>query len=403
MNCESAGPIPLVDQYPRQKSDEFLSLDHYQLLVEAGLGLLSSLGHLEELLDNTLDYALRITRAQAGNVYLVQEDTLKFRASRNLILDAQGGTNFREEKRSALSEDKIASHVALTGELLFIEDVYNLPSHLPLHFAREIDQDSGFRTQSMLVIPLIGLENRITGVLQLINHQNEFGVAPFPPSLEIAARTLAAEVGVSLQNTLLQQQLRSAEEETVYRLCLAAETRDNETAGHLHRTSRYMHLLAFSFRGQRIWAKRLEASAPLHDIGKIGIPDGILNNNGPLTAAEWETMRTHTTIGHRILVGSSSDLLRLGADIALSHHEKWDGSGYPQGIPGETIPIEGRLMALVDVFDALTTRRPYKDAWPLRDAFAHIQKESGRHFDPSLVELFFENREAVVSICKRFS
>ena len=218
MNSERAGPMPLIDQYPRQKCDAFLSLDHYQLLVEAGLGLLSSLGILEELLDNTLDYALRITRAQAGNVYLVQDDTLKFRASRNLILDAQGGANFREEKRSALSEDKIASHVALTGELLFIEDVYNLPSHLPFHFAREIDQDSGFRTQSMLVIPLIGLENRITGVLQLINHQNEIGVAPFPPSLEIAARTLAAEVGVSLQNTLLQQQLRSAEEETVYRL-----------------------------------------------------------------------------------------------------------------------------------------------------------------------------------------
>jgi putative two-component system response regulator len=136
----------------------------------------------------------------------------------------------------------------------------------------------------------------------------------------------------------------------------------------------------------------------MHDVGKIGIPDAILQKPGPLNAEEWEIMKRHATIGAEIIGEEDSDLMRLARKIALTHHEKWDGSGYPLGLAEEEIPVCGRIVALADVFDALTSERPYKTAWPVEKAFALIEEEAGSHFDPKLVRLFLDSNEAVLKI-----
>jgi response regulator RpfG family c-di-GMP phosphodiesterase len=135
-------------------------------------------------------------------------------------------------------------------------------------------------------------------------------------------------------------------------------------------------------------AELLRHASALHDVGKVGIPDEILSKPGPLDAGEWETMQTHTTIGASILSGSASPLVQLSETIALTHHERWDGTGYPRGLSGEQIPLAGRICAICDVFDALLSERPYKSPWPYRDAVAEIASEAGSHFDPELVEAF---------------
>lgn len=186
--------------------------------------------------------------------------------------------------------------------------------------------------------------------------------------------------------------------QVVRRLGRAAEYRDNETGNHILRMSKISALLA-----QRIgWCEEdcelmLHAS-PMHDIGKIGVPDHILLKPGKLTPEEWEIMKTHVDIGAEILADSDTDLLVLGRSIALSHHEKWDGTGYPNGLAGEAIPMEGRIAAMADVFDALTSVRPYKKAWPVEDAVAYVKDQSGRQFDPSLVPVFVDSLPEIMRI-----
>ncbi|MES9964523.1 MAG: two-component system response regulator [Candidatus Sedimenticola sp. 20ELBAFRAG] len=176
----------------------------------------------------------------------------------------------------------------------------------------------------------------------------------------------------------------------IQRLGRAAEYKDNETGMHIMRMSNYSRLLAQAAGMDDTWVELLYNAAPMHDIGKIGIPDSILLKPGKLDAQEWETMKTHCDIGARIIGRhSDSDLLRLARSVALTHHEKWNGSGYPHGLAGENIPLVGRIVAIADVFDALTSIRPYKDAWPVDKAVEWMKSESGQHFDPDLVEKFF--------------
>ncbi|MBI5782560.1 MAG: HD domain-containing protein, partial [Gammaproteobacteria bacterium] len=142
---------------------------------------------------------------------------------------------------------------------------------------------------------------------------------------------------------------------------------------------------------------------PMHDIGKVGIPDKILLKPGKLTAEEWEIMKTHTTIGYDVLRDSSSPLLRMGADIAHSHHEKYNGQGYPRGLVGETIPIAGRIVAVADELDALLSVRPYKQAWNLKDALEQMRRESERHFDPDCVDIMLRHIDTILDIQKKFA
>jgi len=197
-----------------------------------------------------------------------------------------------------------------------------------------------------------------------------------------------------------QDELRRTRLESLMMLGKAAEYRDNETGLHVQRMARYSELLADAYGWNSSACDLILHAAPMHDIGKIGIPDRILQKPGPLTPDEWVIMRQHTEIGAEIIgqFGGGSELFVMARSIALSHHEKWNGSGYPLGLKGEAIPIEGRIVALADVFDALTTRRPYKEAWPLEKAIVLLQDEAGEHFDPTLSELFIERMPQVRKI-----
>ncbi|SFR64958.1 putative two-component system response regulator [Marinobacter daqiaonensis] len=194
------------------------------------------------------------------------------------------------------------------------------------------------------------------------------------------------------------RELQETRLEIIRRLGHAAEYRDEETGNHIIRMSKMCALLARKLGWSEARCDLILNASPMHDIGKIGIPDAILLKPGKLEPEEWETMKTHAEIGARLLAGNDSDLLSMAREIALSHHEKWDGSGYPAGLAGEDIPITGRIAALADVFDALTSERPYKRPWSLEDAVALIRDNRGKHFDPELVDLFLADVESFVAI-----
>ena len=178
----------------------------------------------------------------------------------------------------------------------------------------------------------------------------------------------------------------------------AAEYKDNETGRHVIRMSEYSRILASAIGLHYEDCELIRIAAPMHDIGKIGIPDSVLLKPGKLNQDEWEIMKRHPEIGKNILGAQDSELLKLAASIAYTHHEKWNGEGYPRGLKGEDIPLEGRIIAIADVFDALTTSRPYKQAWPIEKAIKLLQDEAGHHFDPMLVPLFLRRIEDVLEV-----
>ena len=187
-------------------------------------------------------------------------------------------------------------------------------------------------------------------------------------------------------------------EELVNRLSRASEYRDPETGAHIERMALYSRLIAEAAGCGGAYAHELQKAAPMHDIGKIGIADMILLKPGRLTPEEMTVMRQHAAIGHRILANSDIPLLRLAAEIALSHHEKFDGTGYPNGLAGSAIPLSGRVVAIADVFDALTSTRPYKRSWTLEEARSFMIEQRGRHFDPTLLDAFLSRWDEVCTI-----
>ena len=199
-------------------------------------------------------------------------------------------------------------------------------------------------------------------------------------------------------------ELKETRLQIVQRLGLAAEYKDNETGLHVIRMSHYARLLGVAAGMDEAAADDLLHAAPMHDVGKIGIPDRILQKPGKLDADEWGVMQTHARIGADIIgEHAAGGMLALAREIALSHHEKWDGSGYPNGLAGEAIPLAGRIIAVADVFDALTSVRPYKRAWSVTDAVGYLQAQQGSHFDARLVELFVKELPAIDAIRLRWA
>ena len=218
-----------------------------------------------------------------------------------------------------------------------------------------------------------------------------------------AANQQLVKYADDLNSTILElqsahQELQEAYLDTISRLVLAAEHRDEDTGAHIVRMSRYSALIAEKLGLSAKDIQNILFAAPMHDIGKIGIPDSILMKRGKLTDEEFEIMKTHTTIGSKILTDSKAEVLKVAEQIALSHHEKWNGKGYPKGLSGAKIPLVGRIVGLVDVFDALISRRSYKDPYPIDVTLNIIKKERGQHFDPDVVDVFLENIEEILNI-----
>lgn len=241
------------------------------------------------------------------------------------------------------------------------------------------------------------LRLRLKWLLELKSAQEELRRAKENLEGTVARRTKDLRHALE-EVTRAQREIQAGHLDTIRRLTLAAEYKDHDTAGHIERIGRYSQVLGMAMHLQPGTIDLLLHAAPMHDVGKLGIPDSILLKPGPLDAEERTIMNTHTTIGGQILAGSTSPVIQMGERVALTHHEKWDGTGYPNGLAGEDIPIEARICSVVDFFDALTMDRPYRKAVPNDEVVRMILSESGTSFDPSIVEVFIDIRDEIEAI-----
>lgn len=235
------------------------------------------------------------------------------------------------------------------------------------------------------------------------------GATDFMARVRNLAQLRHAQLLLRDRALLLEEEVRAAtativrrELETLGVIGRAAEFKDTETGNHIQRVAHYTRILAEELALSRSEVDTLFHAAPLHDVGKVGIPDAVLLKPARLTPEEWRIMQGHTVIGHAILAESESSYLRAGAEVALTHHEKFDGSGYPAGLAGGDIPIGGRIVAVADVLDALMSRRPYKPPWSQKEALSHIAEQSGSHFDPAVVAALQRRLRDVVAIAERY-
>jgi response regulator RpfG family c-di-GMP phosphodiesterase len=225
---------------------------------------------------------------------------------------------------------------------------------------------------------------------------------PFSPDSLNLVKLFCNNVSIAYENAILREEIEGTQRDIVHMLGESIETRSKETGQHVRRVAEYCRLIALGMGHSEREAEILRIAAPLHDFGKIGVPDEILHKPCKLDAAEWEVMKTHASIGGDMLSKSKREILQTAAIIASQHHEKWDGSGYPAGLRGEAIHSFGRIAALADVFDALGSRRCYKDSWDMEKIFAFFVENRGTHFDPALVDWLLENREKMLAVRLRF-
>jgi putative two-component system response regulator len=236
----------------------------------------------------------------------------------------------------------------------------------------------------------------------------DFITKPINPAIvksRVSTHLALHDQNIALENKvkLRTEELNDTRLKIIHRLGRAAEFKDNETGLHVIRMSHYSKIIAEALNYDDQWPELIFNAAPMHDIGKIGIPDHILLKPGKLDEDEWELMRQHPQFGADIIGDHDSEILKMSKEIALTHHEKWDGTGYPNGLKGTDIPLFSRIIAVADVFDALTTERPYKKAWAVEDAVNFIDENSGAHFDPDLVVIFHEVLPSILEIKEKYS
>ena len=290
-------------------------------------------------------------------------------------------------------------------DLLILD--YMMPDINGLDFMGQLDPDPRARPPVLMVTASQDIEIRHRA---LENGANDFLIKPID-KVEFLARTrnmlALRRATVALENraswlasevAAATAELRAREQETILLLCRASEYRDPETGAHIQRMAHYSRLIAAELGLSVEEQDRILSAAPMHDIGKVGTPDTILLKPGRLNQEEMEVMRQHALIGYNILKSSEAKMLQLAAEIAYSHHERFDGTGYPNGLKGDAIPLAGRIVAVADVFDALTNVRPYKQAWTLDAARAFLLENSGGHFDPACVEALLRRWPEVLEI-----
>ncbi len=274
----------------------------------------------------------------------------------------------------------IVGHVAASGITLNIKDAYQ-----DQRFTHDIDKLTGYRTNSILAMPLKNVSGHIIGVFEAMNKNGN----PFNTDDEGILQLISSMAASGIENAQLYESLSQSQLETIYRLAVTAEYRDQQdTAIHLRHISEYSALIAHGLGLPEREVENIRYASPLHDIGKVGIADAILLKPGKLTAEEFEEIKKHTLYGAKILCNAESSLLQIACKVAGSHHEKYDGTGYPNRLKAEQISIYARIVSVADVFDALCSQRVYKPKWDPEKAREYINGEKGKAFDPSVVEAF---------------
>ena len=309
------------------------------------------------------------------------------------------------------SEEALAWSEANRPDLVLLD--YRMPSIDGLEFARRFRRSLSNRDVPIVLVTVVGDEPIRQAALDA--GVIDFLVKPVRPrELRARCRNLLQlrqqsesikQRALSLEQRLLSSmhEVEERERETLSRLARAIEYRDSGTSAYLERMAHVAGLIAEGLGMPEDEVRLIELAAPLHDIGKIAIPDEVLLKPGPLDAQQVSVMRRHPRIGHELLGGSQNRFIQVGALIALRHHERFDGSGYPDGLVGDEIPIEARIVAVADVFDALISPRPYKGPWTIDDALAYLKEQSGRLFDPQCVQALVDNRPRLEDICRRHS
>lgn len=399
----------------------------------AALGTkLGSAQDLGEVMDQSLRLARSFTDADAGSIWMVEPEGLRLVYTQNDTLQARLAPGERLPLSNVLiprDSSSIAGHVAVTGRPLRIDDVHALDPSLPYHFRGDFDRKIGYTTRSMLVFPLRDARDCVVGVLQLINARGRGRQGAVPPTFtkadEAAVELFAGMASLAVERAKLVRGV-------IMRTIATAEMRDpTETGAHVQRVAecavamydRWAAIHGIDDTERQRHRDELRIAAMLHDVGKVAIPDSILKKPGKLDEAEYRRMQTHSILGGRLFAEAATPYDEAARDVAVHHHEKWDGTGYPgrvsmealEALPaeleanpeapklrGDEIPLFARIVAVADVYDALTSRRAYKEAWAPEQVAEFLRKESGKHFDPELVGIALELQGYFQSVRARF-
>lgn len=371
----------------------------------------SGFSDTHSILDALLSLARKLVNAEAGTIYLVSGGGLNFAAAQNDKLFPASAANKFLYFNSSLPLDKssIAGYVATSGKPLNIDDVYNLPKGSEYAFNQQMDQAAGYRTKSVLTVPLTNGQGNTVGVLQLINARGLHGYGSFSEKMAEDTVKLAQMATIPLERSFLVIAM-------ILRILKTAALRDpSETSAHVQRVGSIAAELYHHWAAKKgidpeeiLFTKgQLRLAAMLHDVGKVGVPDAILMKPGKLNDQERNIMQTHSWLGASLFGKSEHIIDEMARDIALHHHARWDGDGYTgnSSVPspgGDEIPIWARITAIADVYDALVSPRPFKKVWTRKEAAAYLRHEAGKQFDPELVFDFREIMDMVQKIYERF-
>ena len=388
------------------------------------LNLIEELAHiadLDALLDRVLLEGRRLTRADAGSIYLIENGVLHFSYIHNdtLFKSCRSHKHLYSRNILEINRNSLAGYVALTGEPLIIDDAYHIPASMPFSFNYFFDDQTGYRTGAILAVPLKTSKSKVVGVVQLLNPLDDQNrPTQFTARDRMVLTYFANNAAAAIERARLTREI-------LLRMIKMCELHDpTETGPHVCRVAAYSgeiyHRWALA-RGIgegeiKKTGDSIRIAAMLHDLGKIAISDLIIKKPGKLNPEEFRIMQYHTIYGARLFVNPASELDFMSADIALNHHENWDGTGYPGKIPdlavdepemgpgkrGEEIPLAARIVALADVYDALVSKRSYKEPFSENQALEYIRDRSGRQFDPEVVRAFLDIHEVIVAIKEKY-
>ena len=387
-----------------QKLQRIIEIEH----------LLNDVEDLDVLLERILTESREIVHADAGSIYVIEQDNLRIRYAQNNTHQknlAPGQKLPFQSFSFPINEKSMCGYCVLTHEIVNEPDVYAISPDKKYSFNKTSDEVTGYRSKSIIAIPLINPYGSVLGVLQIINPQDDNGnIVPFDDDAILFLQHFASSATQALERAYLIREM-------VMRMIEMARFRDpKETGAHVNRVASYSVAIYDS------WAYRhgvpqneaekfrdaLRIAAMLHDVGKVGISDLILKKPGRFTDEEFAIVKGHTYIGASLFKNKQSSFDSMAMDVVLHHHQRWDGTGYPgnvdlslvdvenpqqiqaEPISGEDIPLEARIVAIADVFDALSSQRVYKAAWKEEDVFEEIKAQRGRQFDPEIVDIFFE-------------